>query len=112
MGKESALCKVRDDSACEQNGESRCFRVSLRQPQGQLCWLSLLLLLLPAATAGVPTPLAPRQGFGLLQLQQAPGRRWERGRGGWAVPHSGNGSAPAARSAGGGETEPIPCRKD
>lgn len=37
MGKESALCKVRDDSACEQNGEFRCFRVSLRQPQGQLC---------------------------------------------------------------------------
>lgn len=37
MGKETALCKVRDDSACEQNGESRCFRVSLRQPQGQLC---------------------------------------------------------------------------
>lgn len=79
MGKESALCKVRDDSACEQNGESRCFRVSLRQPQGQLCWLSLLLLLLPTAMADVPTPLAPRQGFGLLWLQQAPGaplRAW------------------------------------
>lgn len=56
MGKESARCKVRDDSACEQNGESRCFRVSLRQPQGQLCRLSLLL---PVVMADVPTSLAP-----------------------------------------------------
>ena len=71
MGKESALCKVRDDSACEQNGESPCFRVSLRQPQGQLCRLSLLLLL-PTAMADFPTALTPRQGFGLLRLQQAP----------------------------------------
>lgn len=58
MGKESTRCKVRDDSACEQNGESRRFRVNLRQPQGQLCRLSLLLLL-PVVMAGIPTSLAP-----------------------------------------------------
>jgi len=39
MGKESALHKVRDDSACEQNGEFHCLRVSPRQPQGQRCSL-------------------------------------------------------------------------
>lgn len=68
MGKESTRCKVRDDSACEQNGESRCFRVNLRQPQGQLCRLSLLLLLLPVVMAAVPTSLAPSSAVpGVLQ---------------------------------------------
>lgn len=72
MGKENALCKVRDDSACAQNGESHCFRVSLRQPQGQLCRLSLLLLL-SAAKADIPTPLALRQGFSSLGYSRIPG---------------------------------------
>lgn len=60
MGKESARCKVRDDSACEQNGESPCFRVSPRQPQGQLSGFSLLLLPVqtsPHPCTDIPTSL-------------------------------------------------------
>lgn len=91
MGKESALRKVRDDSACAQNGESRCFRVTPRQPQGQLCRLCLLLLL-PAAMADIPTPLtAPAAASPGVLLRCV-----------W----SGHGSALAAH----GETEPVHCR--
>jgi len=54
----------------------------------------------------------PGRASGSFGCSRLPGCRCERGRGGWAAPRSGRAPAPAARSARGGEAEPVPGGED